>query len=175
MPWASIIHSRLKNGEASETILELWKRFFTNEGNGTLHDVRYPGISIMGMGRSGGEIMQIEAGMAGITAIQEMLLHSVKDVIRIFPGVPVWWRDVSFSGMRTEGAFLIDAKLKDGKITEVKVFSEKGSHLRIENNIAKAVLVKRDISDIEEVLSDEVIEISTHLGETITLTPEPID
>jgi alpha-L-fucosidase 2 len=175
MPWASIIHSRLKNGEASETILELWKRFFTNEGNGTLHDVRYPGISIMGMGRISGEIMQIEAGMAAITAVQEMLIHSVKDVIRIFPGVPVWWRDVSFCGMRTEGAFLIDAEMEDGKITKMKVFSEKGSHLRIENNIAKAVLVKRDINDTEEVLSDEIIEISTHLGETITLTPELVD
>jgi len=72
--------------------------------------------------------------------------------------------------MRTEGAFLIDAKMEDGKITKVKVFSEKGFHLRIENNIAKAVLVKRDINDTEEVLSDEIIEISTHLGETITIT-----
>ncbi len=119
--------------------------------------------------------MQIEAGMAAITAVQEMLIHSVKDVIRIFPGVPSWWRDVSFSGMRAEGAFLIDAKMVGGKIARVKVFSEKGSHLRIENNIAKAVLVKRDINDTEEIVSDDIIEISTHPGETITLMPEPVD
>lgn len=174
MPWASIIHSHLKNGEAAETILELWKRFFTNEGNGTLHDVRYPGVSIMGMGRIGGEIMQIEAGMAAITAVQEMLLHTAKGVIKIFSGIPSWWNSASFSGMRAEGAFLVDARIKDGKITRVKIFSEKGSHLRIENNIAKAVIVKRDKTKVVEVLSDEIIELPTHKGETITLIPEKI-
>ena len=174
MPWASIIHSHLKNGEAAETILELWKRFFTNEGNGTLHDVQYPGISMMGMGRTGGEIMQIEAGMAAITAVQEMLLHTAKDTIKIFSGVPSWWDSVSFKGMRAEGAFLIDAKMKDGVITKVKVFSEKGSHLRLENNIGKAVVVKRGKSEVEEVVSGEIIELPTHADETITLTPEII-
>jgi alpha-L-fucosidase 2 len=172
MPWASIIHSRLKNGEAAEAILELWKRFFTNEGNGTLHDVRYPGISIMGMGRTGGgEIMQIEAGMAAITAVQEMLLHSAKGIIKVFPGIPNHWRDASFSGMRAEGAFLVSAKIKDGQITKVKILSEKGSHLRLENNIAKAVMVQRNVSETEEVMSDEIIEIATHINETIILTP----
>ncbi|HGJ67671.1 TPA: hypothetical protein ENS27_20125 [bacterium] len=174
MPWASIIHSRLRNGEASETIIELWKRFFTNEGNGTLHDVRYPGISIMGMGRTGGEIMQIEAGMAGITAVQEMLLHTAKNTIKIFFGVPSWWKSVSFKGMRAEGAFLIDAKMKDRNIIKVKIYSEKGSHLRLYNNIAKAVIVKRGKSDVEEVFSDEIIELPTRAGETIILTPEKI-
>ncbi|MGQ9607955.1 MAG: glycosyl hydrolase family 95 catalytic domain-containing protein [bacterium] len=174
MPWASIIHSRLNNGVAAEAILELWKKFFTNEGNGTLHDVRYPGISIMGLGRSGGEIMQIEAGMAAITAVQEMLLQCVKGIIRIFPGVPPYWKSVSFKGMRTEGAFLIDARRKAGKITKVKIFSEKGSHLRIENNISKAVRIKRKGIVEEEVISDSIIELSTHPNEIITLFPEPV-
>ncbi|MGB9594781.1 MAG: glycosyl hydrolase family 95 catalytic domain-containing protein [Candidatus Poribacteria bacterium] len=171
MPWASIIHSRLGNGEAAEAILELWKRFFTNEGNGTLHDVRYPGISIMGMGRTGGEIMQIEAGMGAITAVQEMLLHSAKGIIKIFPAIPDHWRNASFYGMRAEGAFLVSAKYKDGQITKIEVFSEKGSLLRIYNNISKAVLVKRDYLGTEEVISDEIIDISTHIGETIILIP----
>jgi len=75
--------------------------------------------------------------------------------------------------MRTEGAFLIGAKMEDGKVVKIKIFSEKGSHLRIENNIAKAVLVKRKNS--EEVISGEVIELSTHIGEAIILTPEPVE
>jgi len=171
MPWASIIHSRLGNGEAAEAILELWKRFFTNEGNGTLHDVRYPGISIMGMGRTGGEIMQIEAGMAAITAVQEMLLHTAKGIMKVFPAIPDHWRNASFYGMRAEGAFLVSAKYKDGQITKVEVFSEKGSVLRLYNNIAKAVLVKRDYLGTEEIMSDDIIDIPTHVGETIILTP----
>jgi len=172
IPWASIIHSRMNNAEAAEMLLKIWRRFFTNEGHGTLHDVNYPGISTMGMGRSrdkSREIMQIEAGMAAITAVQEMLVQNVKGVIRIFAGVPESWKSVSFRGVRAEGAFLIDAKRKAGKTDKVRVFSEKGSPLKIENNIADAVLVKR--RGLEEVVSGEIIELDTYKGERITLTP----
>lgn len=169
IPWASIIHSRLKNGEAADMLLKIWKRFFTNEGNGTLHDVRYPGISIMGLGRNTDrEIMQIEAGMAAITAVQEMLLQNIKGVIRVFPGVPGDWRNVSFKGMRAEGAFLISAERKAGKTDKITILSEKGSHLRIENNIGEVVLVSREGRG--EVISGKIIELDTQAGETIQLS-----
>jgi alpha-L-fucosidase 2 len=170
IPWASIIHSRMNNAEAAEMLLEIWRKFFTNEGHGTLHNVNYPGISVMGMGGSKDkEIMQIEAGMAAVTAVQEMLLQNVKGVIRIFAGVPKSWKSVSFRGMRAEGAFLIDAIRKAGETRRVKVLSEKGSHLKIENNIAETVLVKR--RGREEAVSGEIIELDTREGERITLIP----
>jgi len=174
IPWASIIHSRMNNAEAAEMLLEIWRRFFTNEGHGTLHNVNYPGISTMGMGGSKDrEIMQIEAGMAAITAVQEMLVQNVKGVIRIFAGVPESWKSVSFRGMRAEGAFLIDAKRKAGRTVKVKVLSEKGSHLKMENNIAETVLVKR--RGREEVVSGEIIELDTREGERITLIPGTVE
>lgn len=168
IPWASIIHSRMKNGEAADMLLKSWLKFFTNEGHGTLHDVNYPGISVMGMGRGGKEIMQIEAGMAAITAVQEMLLQTVKGVIRVFAGVPKSWKDVSFKGMRAEGAFLIDARREAGKTVKVQIFSENGSHLKIENNIGDAVLVSR--GGRAEVFTGEIIELDTQDGEDIILS-----
>jgi hypothetical protein len=176
IPWASIMHSRLGNGEAAEMLLKIWRKFFTNEGHGTLHDVNYPGISVMGMGRSkdkSREIMQIEAGMAAVTAVQEMLLHTAKGVTRIFPGVPDSWRSVSFKGMRTEGAFLVSARMKAGKITKVRIFSENGLSLKIQNNISEVVTVKR--GSFEELISDEIIELNTSKGENITIVPKNIE
>jgi len=168
IPWASIIHSRLKNREAAEMLLKIWRRFFTNEGHGTLHDVRYPGISIMGIGRnSDREIMQIEAGMAAITAVQEMLLQTVKGVIRLFPGVPNHWKKVSFDGMRAEGAFLVSAERKGGKTLKVEILSEKGSPLKIENSLGEGVLVSH--SGRAEVVSGSIIELDTDPRETIRL------
>ena len=47
------------------------------------------------------------------------------------PAIPSDWRDVSFSQLRAMGAFLVSAEMKDGQVTSVRVFSEKGGHLSI--------------------------------------------
>jgi len=60
-----------------------------------------------------------------------MLLQSYKDYIEIFPAIPPSWKDVSFSKLRTPGAFLVSAKKENGVIDEVKVFSEKGGLFKL--------------------------------------------
>ena len=170
VPWASIIHSRLGNGELAELLLEIWRRVFTNENDGTLHDAHVKGFSVLQGRTHDKEIMQIEAGMAAITAVQEMLLQCVKGTIRVMPGVPERWRDVSYVGMRTEGAFLISARKRDGKIERVRIVSEAGGPLRIEHNMDGKVDVQRG----EAVYSTGagVVELDTRPGDVITLRPE---
>jgi len=139
MPWASMIHSRLGNGSMSELILEIWERVFTNEGHGTLHDCGVYGLSVMGgpssfIGSSGRkEVMQMDAGMGALTAIQDMLLHCRGGVQRVMRGVPPSWRDCSFEGMPCEGGFKIGAVRKDWKICEVQVESLAGGKIALEN------------------------------------------
>ncbi len=38
--------------------------------------------------------------------VQELLLQSREGYIEVFPVVPASWQDVSFNGLRSEGAFL---------------------------------------------------------------------
>jgi alpha-L-fucosidase 2 len=75
----------------------------------------------------------LEGNFAFAAAIQEMLLQSHTDVVRVFPAVPPAWKDASFDSLRACGAFLVSARMDDGRIVEVRVTSEKGGTLRLEN------------------------------------------
>jgi alpha-L-fucosidase 2 len=47
------------------------------------------------------------------------------------PAVPASWADVSFTSLRTEGAFLVDAKKVAGKITKIEVFATVDGNLAL--------------------------------------------
>lgn len=74
----------------------------------------------------------LEGNFAFAAGIQEMLLQSHTGVVRIFPALPKDWKDVSFTNLRAMGAFLVSATMKDGELSSVRVFSEKGGTLRIQ-------------------------------------------
>ncbi|WP_342333350.1 trehalose hydrolase [Pedobacter sp. FW305-3-2-15-E-R2A2] len=64
--------------------------------------------------------------------INEMLMQSYEQVIRIFPN---WTRskDASFDQLRAYGAFLISSALKNKEILYVKIYSERGRPCVIDN------------------------------------------
>lgn len=71
----------------------------------------------------------LEGNFAFAAGVQEMLLQSHTDTLRIFPAIPGDWKDVSFENLRAQGAFLVSAERKDGKMVSVKIQSEKGKDL----------------------------------------------
>jgi hypothetical protein len=75
----------------------------------------------------------LEGNFAFAAGIQEMLLQSHSGVVRVFPAVPAAWKDARFDSLRTQGAFLVSAKMKAGRIVEVQVMSEKGGRLKLAN------------------------------------------
>jgi hypothetical protein len=75
----------------------------------------------------------LEGNFAFAAAVQEMLLQSHSGVLRVFPAVPGGWQDASFDSLRAQGAFLVSAKMKAGRIVEVRVTSEKGGRLKLAN------------------------------------------
>jgi len=75
----------------------------------------------------------LEGNFAFAAAVQEMLLQSHSGVVRVFPAVPAAWKDARFDSLRTQGAFLVSAKMKAGRIVEVQVMSEKGGRLKLAN------------------------------------------
>jgi alpha-L-fucosidase 2 len=59
--------------------------------------------------------------------VQEMLIQSYAGFIEIFPAVPTDWKEVSFTDLRAEGAFLVSAvPVRADSLDEVVVQSEKG-------------------------------------------------
>lgn len=169
VPWASMIHTHLGRGEAAELYLELWERVYTNEGHGTLHDAAVPGLSIFYGGgyfaepNPAKEVMQMDAGMSATAAIQEMLLHTRRGVNYLFAGAPKRWRDAAFTGMRTDGAFLVSAERKDGVVRSVKVESPAGGVFRLRNPWGDAPVTVKTVGKTE-TYSGAILDIPTEAG-----------
>lgn len=147
VPWASMLQTRIGIPEMTELLLEYWERLFTNEGHGTLHDpptwTREKMLLLEqkakqsavagGFGEGRGEIMQIEAGMAAAAAVMDMLIHVRRGIHHVFAGVPQTWRDAEFTGIRTEGGFLVSAALREGAPLYLRVRSTVDATFRVAN------------------------------------------
>jgi alpha-L-fucosidase 2 len=75
----------------------------------------------------------LEGNFAFAAAIHEMLLQSHTGIIRCFPAVPDSWKEVSFRTLRAEGAFLVSAWKRRGRVEKVIIESERGGLLRVSN------------------------------------------
>ncbi len=177
VPWAAMIHTRAGNPDAAELWLEIWQRTFTNEGHGTLHNVHFPGVSLMGAGGSTlndqrPEIMQMDAGMSCTAAIGEMMLLVRRGVTELFAGCPSRWRRVGFDGIRTEGGFLVSARRRGGKVGTVTVESPYGGIFKLRNPWGTEAKVKRADGRWTPV-TGEVLHVDTKPGETLELKESP--
>ena len=83
----------------------------------------------------------LEGSFAFASAIQEMLLQSHTSVIRVFPAIPASWKNVSFTNLRAMGAFLVTAARKDGHLTQLVLYSEKGGKARLLNPLSDMIEV----------------------------------
>jgi alpha-L-fucosidase 2 len=175
VPWASMICGRSGMPEAAELWLEIWRRLYTNEGHGTLHDVDFAGFSLMGKQVSASrstkkEIMQMDAGMACVAALQEMLLQVRGGVNYLFCGASSRWKQVGFEGMRTECGFLVSARRRNGRVGKVRVDSLVGGNFKLRNPWGSAaVLVRKGKKKTE--LDGEVLEVTAKKGESFVLAP----
>jgi alpha-L-fucosidase 2 len=73
----------------------------------------------------------LEGNFAAAQAIHEMLLQSWGNLIRIFPATPDGWSDVSFSQLRAEGGFIVNAERKGGKTVRVTITATTDQMLRL--------------------------------------------
>ena len=73
----------------------------------------------------------LEGNFAFAQGVQEMLIQSYQGYIEVFPALPAAWKNVSFSTLRTEGAFLVSAKKEQGNVKEVTLKSVAGGELRL--------------------------------------------
>jgi len=73
----------------------------------------------------------LEGNFAFAAGIQEMLLQSYAGFIEVLPAVPDSWKDVSFNNLRAEGAFLVSASQKNGKVDEISIVAEKGGEAKL--------------------------------------------
>jgi hypothetical protein len=147
LPWASMIHTRLKNADMAELILEIWERVFMNEGDAAVRDPLFMGFSTRGTPESAvagmNEVLHLDALMGTTAAIMEMLLCTRRGVNYLFSGTPQHWKNVSFDNIRTEGAFEVGATRRNGRVIRVSVKANSPGLFRLSNPWSGKVAVQR--------------------------------
>jgi len=149
VPWAANICSRSGLPDAALSNLHLLARQFTNEGHATLHNADCSGMFAWDDGslawpynRKGSdfhfyEIMQMDAAMAAISAILELIVSFRDGTIHIADRLPKGWRELSFNRVRVEGGFVLDGRFRHGRAEDLIVQSLRGSELRLVHSLGK--------------------------------------
>lgn len=122
----------------------------------------YPNLWI----RAGGGGIETCSGIPGM--VNEMMLQSHRDVIRVFPVFPSDQK-AAFYRLRTFGAFLVSSAIDAGVVRHVVIESEKGRQCNIVNpwpNSAARLL--RNGKAGEEV-SGDIFRLTTKPGEKLLL------
>jgi alpha-L-fucosidase 2 len=110
----------------------------------------------------------LEGNLAFAAGVQEMLLQSQDGVIRVFPAIPNAWKDVSFTNLRAEGAFLISAKLRNGKLEDLRIKAEVGGRLKLANPFGTHPYLVDGATISDEMKKGSIIEIQLGRGKSVT-------
>lgn len=111
----------------------------------------------------------LEGNFAFAAGVQEMLLQSHTDVVRIFPAIPETWKDVAFNSLRARGALVVSASKKDGKVNTVTIICEKGGKFKIENPFDGELKVEG--AESVDKLNNNIYSIDTKANSTLRLLP----
>lgn len=99
-----------------------------------------------------------------------MICMSTGGIIRLFE---VWPKanNASFHNLRTEGAFLVSAKLEGGVISPVTIYSEKGRQCQLRNPWQNRPISIDSPGQPTLVLTGDRIHFLTQPGKTYTVSP----
>lgn len=110
----------------------------------------------------------LEGNFAFAQGVHELLLQSKGGYIEVFPAVPRSWNNVSFTNLRTEGAFLVSAKKENGVPTEVTITAEHGGTLTIRLPF-RTWLTRNYPAENVQLVAPGMITLPLQKGQTITI------
>lgn len=164
--WLGNLSARAKDGEGAAEALRVFAAAFCSPNTFHLNgDQTQSGYSKFSY-----RPFTLEGNFAFAAGIQEMMLQSYAGMVEVFPAIPSGWDAVSFRDLRAEGAFLIGAERKDGKLLEVSIRAEKGGKLRVLDPFGG---LPYTVSGGEPLASGSgVIEFDTEPGDVIRLAAQ---
>ncbi|MBN1807003.1 MAG: glycoside hydrolase N-terminal domain-containing protein [Sedimentisphaerales bacterium] len=163
--WLANLAARARDGEKAEKALEIFSTAFC------LRNSFHCNGDQSGKGYSNYRYrpFTLEGNFAAAAGLQEMLLQSYSGTIRVFPAIPDSWKDVSFTTLRAEGAFLVSAERRNGVTQHVKISAEKDGSCRLENPFADSGFKTQGISKNMIKQKDNELHIKMSPGGSIVL------
>ena len=79
-----------------------------------------------------GKSLQVDGTLGLTAAITEMLMQSQDDFIKLLPALPDEWSSGEFKGVCARGAFELDYRWIDKRVTQVKILSKAGGVFRLQ-------------------------------------------
>ncbi|TDG36154.1 alpha-L-fucosidase [Pedobacter changchengzhani] len=110
-----------------------------------------------------------ETPLSAAQALQDMLLQSWGNKVRIFPAIPDKWKDLEFKNWLAEGAFEVSAKLENSKITHIEIKSLAGTPLvfKTKLNTTQASINNKKV--ILKKISADVYSVNLTKNETLII------
>jgi alpha-L-fucosidase 2 len=167
--WLASLAARARDGEKAAEALEIFSTAFC------LRNSFHCNGDQSGKGYSNFRYrpFTLEGNFAAAAGLQEMLLQSYGDTIRVLPAVPADWKDISFKTLRAEGAFLVSAERKDSQTYTVTIISEKGGVCRLENPFDKNEYELKGAAENAVNRDGNDLVFKTSAGQKITLIRKP--
>lgn len=150
--WLASLAARAHDGQKAERALELFSTAFTLRNsfhcNGDQSGKGYSKFTY--------RPFTLEGNFAAAAGVQEMLLQSHRGVIQVFPAIPDSWKDVRFTKLRAQGAFLVSALREGGTVKQIDIVAEKGGACRLLSPF-----------------SGKTLQLDMQPGQALTLTRDP--
>ena len=112
----------------------------------------------------------METPLHGATAMQEMLLQSWNNRLRVFPAVPAKWTDIQIHQLRGEGGFLVSARREQLKTQWVFIQAESGGSVEEQPQLANSQWSTSDGVSVSKV-SNGIYSIKTSPGDWVLFWP----
>jgi len=147
--WMACMESRIKNGDAAANYLKIFAQNFCLKNSFHVNGEQFN----RGFSNHKYKPFTLEGNFAFAAAIQEMLLQSYSGIVTVFPAIPKSWKDLSFYQLRAENGFLISADMKNGKVIKVRIQSEAGGEIRMENPFSTKFIVNKPFKMDKNILT----------------------
>jgi len=163
--WLSSMYARAYNGDKAAEALRIFASCFCSPNSFHLNGDQ----SKTGKSSFTYRPFTLEGNFAFAEGVHQMLLQSQNGLIKLFPAVPVDWKNASFTSLRTEGGFLISASLDNGRVSSFTLKSDKGGTVAIKNPFGTdKIKITGDINS--KNVSDALIKVVTVKGKSFTIT-----
>ncbi|OLE25579.1 MAG: hypothetical protein AUG44_15590 [Actinobacteria bacterium 13_1_20CM_3_71_11] len=121
----------------------------------------------------------VETPLSAAQSLHDMLFSSWGGILRIFPGAPSSWPDITVHNVATEGAFVLSAVRRGGVTQFVRVLSLAGEPCRVAPALARpydvqALTGHRRAIDWRD-LGDGTIELDLAAGDDVVITTRGTD